>query len=103
MRKLDLMPKQWCVYILRCEDGTLYTGITNDIERRVTEHNSDNGGAKYTRPRKPVERVYMEPVESRSAAAKREYQIKRMPLVEKRRLVTGPNPDHLRRKKCIKL
>jgi putative endonuclease len=87
MRKFDVIPKQWCVYIVRCEDGTLYTGITNDIERRIAEHNSDNGGAKYTRSRQPVELVHMEIVESRSAAAKREYQIKRMPLVEKRRLV----------------
>jgi putative endonuclease len=87
MPKVDAIPKQWCVYMVRCDDGTLYTGITNDIERRISEHNSDKGGAKYTRPRQPVELVYMAIAESRSAAAKREYQIKRMPLIEKRRLV----------------
>lgn len=80
------MLKQWCVYMVRCNDGTLYTGITNDVERRVAEHNSDNGGAKYTRGRQPVELVHMEIVESRSAAAKREYKIKRMSLAEKRQL-----------------
>jgi putative endonuclease len=85
--KIQAMLKQWCVYICRCNDGTLYTGITNDIERRIAEHNSGNGGAKYTRPRRPVELVYTAKVDTRSMATKREYQIKRMPLIEKRRLV----------------
>ena len=80
------MLKQWCVYICRCNDGTLYTGITNDIERRISEHNAGKCGAKYTRSRQPVELVYVEKVENRSMAAEREYQIKRMPLAEKRAL-----------------
>lgn len=83
------MLKQWCVYIVRCNDGSLYTGMTNDIERRILEHNALGGGAKYTRSRQPVELVYMEKVASRSVAAKREYLIKKMPLVEKRRLADG--------------
>ncbi len=82
-----IMSKQWCVYIVLCRDGTLYTGITNDIERRIAEHNSAIGGAKYTKPRQPVKLVYMENAESRSTAAKREYRIKRMPLAEKRKLL----------------
>lgn len=82
----EVMLNQWCVYICRCNDGTLYTGITNDIERRISEHNADKCGAKYTRSRQPVELVYEEKVKSRSVAAKREYQIKRMPLPEKRAL-----------------
>ena len=50
----------WYVYIVRCNDGTLYTGITKDLERRLAEHNSPKGGAKYTRTRKPVTLVYFE-------------------------------------------
>ena len=89
------MLKQWCVYICRCNDGTLYTGITNDIERRISEHNGGNGGAKYTRSRQPVELVYMKKMENRSMAAKREYQIKRMPLIDKRRLVDESKNENL--------
>lgn len=88
------MIKQWCVYMVRCNDGTLYTGITNDIERRVLEHNAETGGAKYTRARQPVALVYVENVESRSIAAKREYQIKRTPLIEKKRLVDASKSDN---------
>lgn len=66
-------------YILRCADGTLYTGITTDLERRVWEHDSDDRKwAKYTRIRRPVELVYSEKHASRSEACKREYEIKQM-------------------------
>ena len=75
---------QWYVYMVRCRDDTLYTGIAKNLEKRIAAHNSDSGGAKYTKPRRPVELVYSEPVPSRSAAAKREYQIKKMPAAEKR-------------------
>ena len=81
------MAEQWWVYLVRCSDGTLYTGITNDLERRIVEHNSKNGGARYTRSRRPVKLVYSEQTESRSGAAKREYRIKRMPLAEKTKLI----------------
>ena len=77
----------WYVYIVRCNDGTLYTGITKNLDKRIDEHNSGNGGAKYTRPRRPVTLVYTEQVESRSEAAKREYQLKRMPLMKKNDLI----------------
>ncbi|MCK5340152.1 MAG: GIY-YIG nuclease family protein, partial [Desulfobulbaceae bacterium] len=63
----------WHVYMVRCRDGTLYTGIATDLNRRIAEHNSEKNGAKYTRSRRPVCLVYSEKVESRSAAAKREY------------------------------
>jgi len=69
----------WFVYMVRCADDTLYTGITRDVVRRVEEHNSDNAlGAHYTRARRPVALVYTQAVESRSAAAKREYEIKQL-------------------------
>ena len=77
----------WYLYIVRCNDGTLYTGITKDLDKRIDEHNSGNHGAKYTRFRLPVTLVYTEQAESRSDAAKREYQLKRMPLIKKNELI----------------
>jgi len=77
----------WYIYIIRCKDRTLYTGITKDLERRVAAHNSDIGGAKYTRSRRPVELVYAESVASRSDALKRELQIKKMPRKKKFALI----------------
>ncbi len=65
------------VYILECADNTLYTGITTDLERRITEHNSSTKGARYTRTRRPVKLVYSEVYEDRSSASKREYHIKK--------------------------
>lgn len=79
----------WYVYIVCCGDGTLYTGITKDLEKRIEAHNSGKGGARYTRSRRPVQLVYSEQVESKSTAAKLEYQIKRLPLSKKERLVTS--------------
>ena len=77
----------WRVYMVRCSDGTLYTGITKDLEKRITAHNSAKNGARYTRSRRPVTLVYSVQVESRSAAAKLEYQLKRMPLSKKNLLI----------------
>lgn len=69
----------WCVYMLRCADGTLYTGITTDIARRVAEHNGDGPlGARYTRARRPVQLVYVETAANRAAASRREAAIKRL-------------------------
>lgn len=65
----------WFVYIIRCRDNTLYTGITNDLDRRVKEHNEHSGG-KYTRVRTPVELIYKEEYEIKSDALRREIQIK---------------------------
>jgi len=76
----------YCVYMLRCSDGTLYTGCTNDIERRLKAHRSGRG-AKYTRSRLPVELVYSEPAADRSAALRREAEIKRLTRQEKLKLI----------------
>lgn len=78
--------KTWYVYILRCADGTLYTGATDDVARRVQAHNSGIG-AKYTRGRTPVEVAYSEECENHSAALKREYAIKQLSRAQKLELI----------------
>lgn len=80
--------KTWYVYMVRCSDGTLYTGITNNLEKRVAAHNSGPNGARYTRSRRPVELVFAEQAGSKSNAAKREYQIRRLPRAKKLGLAT---------------
>ena len=77
----------WFVYMVRCSDGTLYTGITKDLDRRVEAHNFGKNGARYTRSRRPVKLVFSEQVESKSAAARLEYQMKKLPLARKEALV----------------
>ena len=81
----------WHVYIIECSDGTLYTGITNDLERRITAHN-DGRGAKYTKSRRPVRLRYSEPAADRKNASQREYAIKSLRKAEKMRLIT-PEPS----------
>ena len=76
----------WTVYILRCGDGTLYTGCTNDLPRRLEAHQSGRG-AKYTRSRLPVELVYREGVADKSAALRREAAIKRLERRKKLALI----------------
>ena len=80
----------WYVYILRCGDGTLYTGITDNIPRRLAAHRSGKG-AKYTRGRGPLELVYQEQVPDKSAALRREIEIKRLRRAEKERLIKSQN------------
>jgi len=76
------------VYILKCADDTLYTGIATELERRVKEHNNSDKGAKYTRMRRPVTLVYSEKYPDRSSASKREYEIKKkMSRAEKLKLI----------------
>lgn len=77
------------VYILECADGTFYTGYTTDVERRIEEHGAGEG-ARYTRGRTPVDLVYTERFEGRSAAMRREYEIKQLSRTEKERLVRDP-------------
>jgi len=77
----------WFVYMLRCADNSLYTGITTDLERRVVEHNGDKSVTRYTRARQPVTLVYQENAESRSQASKREAQLKKLPKVKKEALL----------------
>ncbi|MEQ1663269.1 MAG: GIY-YIG nuclease family protein [Thiobacillus sp.] len=80
----------WFVYLVRCADGTLYTGITTDLTRRVAEHNGESGlGARYTRSRRPVTLVYAEPATSRATAAQREAAIKRLPCARKQLLLNA--------------
>ena len=79
------------VYLLRCRDGTLYTGYTDNPERRLRVHNAGKG-AKYTRSRLPVELVYQEQSPDKSAALRREREIKRMRRAEKLALISGGVP-----------
>jgi predicted GIY-YIG superfamily endonuclease len=75
----------WHVYIVRCADRTLYTGVAKDLRGRIAVHNSGRG-AKYTRQRLPVKLVYSETAADRGAALRRELEIKRLPRAEKRAL-----------------
>ena len=79
--------RPWSVYLLRCADGTLYTGSTTDVEARARAHN-DGRGARYTSSRRPVEVVYREACGSRSAALRREHALKRLTRSEKETLIT---------------
>ena len=80
------MEKEWTVYILECGDGTLYTGITDDLSRRQKAHESGKG-AKYTRGRGPLTLVHTEELPDKSAALKREAAIKKLTRAEKLKLL----------------
>lgn len=77
---------EWCVYIVECADGTFYTGITNDLDRRIGEHNAGTG-ARYTRSRRPVVLRYDEPQPDRSHASARECRIKALSRTGKQALI----------------
>ncbi|MBM4057526.1 MAG: GIY-YIG nuclease family protein [Planctomycetes bacterium] len=79
---------RWLVYLLRCSDGSLYTGITNDLPKRLKAHNAGKA-SRYTRSRLPVTLAYSEPQRSKSAALTREAAIKRLRQAEKDRLVAN--------------
>ena len=79
----------WYLYILRCKDGSLYTGITTDVEKRLEAHRTGKG-AKYTRGRGPLELVYREECGDHSDALRREAEIKRLPRDEKLKLIKKP-------------
>lgn len=81
------MEKSWCVYILQCADGTLYTGITDDLQRRLKAHEAGKG-AKYTRGRGPLKLLYQENCTDHSAALRRELDIKKLRRAEKMDLIT---------------
>ncbi|MDJ0878068.1 MAG: GIY-YIG nuclease family protein [Halieaceae bacterium] len=77
----------WHVYLLRCCDGSFYTGIARDLERRLRQHNGElAGGARYTRGRRPVELAWSEPCADRGAAQSREAEVRKLPRSEKLRL-----------------
>lgn len=80
------------VYIVECADGTLYTGYTTDIERRIAEHNAGDG-AKYTRGRTPVTLAYSEEYDTQSEAMSREYEIKQLTRAEKDSLVASADSE----------
>ena len=79
------------VYLLRCGDGTLYTGCTNDLRRRLAVHNAEKG-AKYTRSRLPVSLVYWESLPDKSSALRRESAIKRLSRAQKLSLIQSMEP-----------
>tara|TARA_B110001469_G_scaffold105251_1_gene104538 strand:+ start:350 stop:658 length:309 start_codon:yes stop_codon:yes gene_type:complete len=80
----------WCVYILKCSDNTYYTGITNNIKRRIQQHET-NKGAKYTKGRGPFSLVYQNNCKNRGEASQKEYAIKKLTLTEKITLITTNN------------
>lgn len=84
----------WYVYLLRCADGTLYAGCTNDPQRRLQQHNAGQG-AKYTRSRRPVSLVYLEEVADHGAALRREAALKRLSRKEKLALIDALSPVSL--------
>ena len=88
---LKIMEQTWKLYILRCGDGTLYTGIALDVEHRFAMHQSGKG-AKYTRGRGPLELVYMEECGSHSDALQREIAVKRLSRTEKMKLIEYNKP-----------
>ncbi|MFA5840826.1 MAG: GIY-YIG nuclease family protein [Candidatus Paceibacterota bacterium] len=81
------------IYILLCADGTLYTGITTDLKRRVVEHNSTKLGAKYTSSRRPVKIIYSKKFKNRSLASKDEVRIKKLSREDKLKLVSAKFRD----------
>ncbi|MEK6697481.1 MAG: GIY-YIG nuclease family protein [Nitrospirota bacterium] len=91
--------KKWFLYILKCGDDTLYTGITNDMQRRLRQHN-DGSASRYTRSRLPVKVVYFEPCGNRSCALKKERAVKRLSrkekekYIEKGKNITTTSPRH---------
>ena len=88
----EIMEQTWKLYIIRCGDGTLYTGITVDVEHRFAMHQSGKG-AKYTRGRGPLELVYMEECGTHTEALRREIAVKRLSRLEKMKLIENNKPD----------
>ena len=78
---------QWFLYVVRCNDDTLYTGVTTDIQRRLKEHNASSRGAKYTKTRRPVEVVYWKPFKNQSSAQKAEYRFKQLTREQKEKMI----------------
>ena len=93
--KLTKTKKNWFIYILKCSQNTFYTGITTNIQRRIKEHDVGKG-AKYTKGRAPFELVYQEECLNRSAASKREYQIKNLSLDDKHKLINKRGSSSLK-------
>ena len=90
--EVSLKTEQWYVYMVRCNDGSLYTGITTNLARRVAEHNGSVRGARYTRARRPVSLVYDEGCPDRSSASRHEWQLKQLGRPAKETLITSRHP-----------
>jgi putative endonuclease len=87
-----MMSATWHVYMLRCADGTFYTGVARDVDRRLLQHNGARaGGPKYTRGRRPVQLVWSEPAPDRSSAQQRETVIKRLKRRDKLNFIREGN------------
>ena len=84
-----MSPGPFSLYILRCADGSLYTGITTDVQKRVAEHASGSRGAKYLRGKGPLELVLVEVVGDRATASRLEYRVKQLPRAQKLELIEG--------------
>ncbi len=82
---------EWSIYMLRCGDGSIYTGIATDVSRRISEHQQGKRGAKYLRGRGPLELVYQRSVGDRSIATKIECRVKQLPRIEKENLERLPS------------
>lgn len=88
------MSAPWQVYIVQCADGTLYTGVARDLQRRLSQHNGElTGGPRYTRGRRPVKLLWSENAPDRSAAQQREARIKKLNRVAKMQLVSNSGAD----------
>jgi len=83
----------WYVYLLRCNDNSLYAGITTDLSRRLHQHNNTKQGAKYTRARRPVSLAFNETAINKSEASKREYQIRTLNKIKKEQLVSSQSVE----------
>jgi putative endonuclease len=79
----------WTLYMLRCADGSLYTGITTNLNRRIEEHNSESSITKFTRGRRPVQCVFSQIFSDRSSASKAELKMKKMTKTKKEELIIG--------------
>jgi len=82
---------RWYLYVVKCSDGSLYTGVTTDVTRRLSEHNTGVSGAKYTRSRRPVELIFQEEHSNQSEALKAEYSFKKLSRKQKLRIIF-PDP-----------
>jgi putative endonuclease len=80
------MQQEWFVYMLRCQDGSFYTGVSTDPVRRLKEHNHGSRGARYTRSRRPVQLCYQEQAADRSQAQQREHALRKLSAAAKRQL-----------------
>ncbi len=83
----------WFFYVIRCSDDSLYAGVTTDLQRRISEHNSGKRGAKYTRSRRPVRLVFSEQLANRSEAQRKEISFKKLARKQKLEIILNHTPE----------